>query len=46
MSIPIGSLMDLATPYLTDVFGFTDVTYVSTSSSAAALEEAIRVAED
>jgi len=49
VSIPIGSLMDLATPYLTEVFGFiviTDVTYVSASSSAAALEEAIRVAED
>ena len=48
-SVPIGALMDPATPYLTEVFGFiviTDVTYVSASSSAAALEEAIRVAED
>ena len=45
-SVSIGSLIDPATSYLTQVFGFTDVTYVSTSSSAAALEGAIRVAED
>ena len=45
-SVPIGSLIDPATPYLTEVFRFTNVTYVSTSSSAAALEGVIRVAED
>ncbi|MDE0994375.1 MAG: NAD(P)H-dependent oxidoreductase, partial [Rhodospirillales bacterium] len=47
-SVPIGSPMDPATPYLTEVFGFiviTNMTYVSASGSAAALEKAIWVVE-
>ena len=48
-SVPIGSPMDPATPYLTEVFGFiviTNMTYVSASGSAAALEKAIWVVEN
>ena len=46
--VPIGSPMDHATPYLTQVLGFigiTDVTYVSATGSSTALETSILAAE-